>query len=226
MAECRSHIPVEKFGDINITVIVDLGVNYPGLELVTANAVNELISCKGSGRCSVALQLLGVNEVPIIVDHVEPRHFMYQGRPCLWERALQSAAPGLRHVVVLAIHDNHSQGPLMPLPKFPGFFPVVLSCEVHLDKVKLYTQVPESHILLSERENMAASWRVVRSHIEDLRAVANFKDKRSYSKLSFSSSEKDAAFSFKSDAEYFRKVGMSDVVIVGHQHSQLKKHNR
>jgi len=170
------------FGDLSITVLLDMGPAFAGLETATAAGIQGLIDSPGSGTCSVSLRRLGIDDAPRPVSKVTAHDLRVCGGPGRWACWWQGVMTGPQCMTVLAIHELCRLG-FTPTPKNIKMVPLVLAVGTPPDLVSKMTRVPESHVLHVPPHVVRAGWQIVGKSVERIRVLAD--PQRSMSKAAF-----------------------------------------
>lgn len=197
---------MSQFGDIDVTVLLDMSVPLTGLETVTARGIQQLIDLPGTGACTVALQRLGVDPEPQRVTRVAPSNLTGVTCPMQWVNWWQRVPEGPKHVVVLVVHELRDTG-YVHRPKMLRLLPLALAVGVPADIVSRLSFVPPSHVLHTPIEQLERGWEAVAASVSRVRSIPDPKDPRLLSRLAFTSAEQLAMTPKQPDMAYARKTG-------------------
>lgn len=221
MVGYRGYGPVNQFGDIDVTVLLDMSVPLTGLETVTAQGIQRLIDLPGSGTCSVALQRLGIDAEPKRVTRVVPSNLSKVTGPMRWVNWWQHVPEGPRHVVLLVVHELRDTG-YVHRPKTLRLLPLALAVGVAADLVAKLSFIPATHVLHTPIEQLARGWEAVADGISRVRSIPNMKDPRIMRRLAFTGQEQLEMTPKQPDMAYARKIGcLGEFVRNRQRHSAL-----
>lgn len=209
---------MSAFGDINVTILLDMSVPLTGLETVTAHGIQSLIDMPGAGTCVVSVERLGVDPVPRRVTRASASDLRTVTGPMRWVNWWQRIEPGPRHVVVLAVHELRDTG-YVHRPKNIRLLPLALAVGVPGDLVSQLSFIPPAHVLHTPVEQLAAGWEAVARSIARVRSIPSATDPRLMSRLAFTKEDQNLMTPKQPDMAYARKSG-SLMKFVSHKQRQ------
>jgi hypothetical protein len=209
MAERGSDRPVRQFGDVDVTVLLDMSVPITGLETVTAQGVQNIVNMPGSGTCRVSLRRFGTDAVPQPVTRIAAQDLRVVTGPMRWTNWWRSLPTGPFHVVVLAIHELRGPG-YIERPKNLQLLPLALAVGVAPDLVTDFSSIPKTHVLHTPTDRLVDGWNAVYRAIERIRSIPRANDARIMSRLAFTSEDRKLVDPKLPPDVYMRYAGFSE----------------
>jgi len=225
MAERGSDRPIKQFGDVDVTVLLDMSVPFTGLETVTAHSIQRIVDQPGDGTCSVRLQRLGVDASPQPVTRIVAQDLRASTGPMRWVNWWKNLPIGPRHIVVLAIHEL--RGPRhVENPKGLRLLPLALAIGVAPDLVTKFSSIPASHTLHVPVDRLASGWEAVYRSIDRVRCIPNVNDPRTLHRLAFEADDRELKDPQMPQHVYLRHAGFGELARLMSQHTSNRVHTR
>lgn len=197
---------MSQFGDISVTILLDMSVPLTGLETVTARGIQQLIDLPGDGVCSVALQRLGTDQSPRPVRRVVASDLIQITGPMRWANWWQRVEHGPRRIVLLVVHEIRL-APYLRRPTGVKLLPLSLAVGVPADAISQLSFIPPEHVLHTPVEYVSEGWDAVARCVTRVRSVPNDRDPRVMGKLAFTLEDHQFMSPKQPEMAYARKTG-------------------
>jgi hypothetical protein len=218
---------VRQFGDVTVTVLLDMGYQIGGTETVTAQGIQNLIDMPGDGTCAVSVQRLGIDTAPQRMTTIGAGHLRAATAPMQWVNWWKKVPSGDHHVVVLVVYELCAKVGYIEQPKSVKLLPLGLAVGVPPDLLSRYSSIPEQHVLHVSYEKLAAAWGAVYRSIERVRAIPDSADPRLIRKSSFQNEDQEEVLSrLVPDSAYPRHIGFPYHTLLAKQRQSMLHHAR
>lgn len=217
---------MRQFGDVDVTVLLDMSVPLTGLEAVTAQGIQNLIDMPGQGTCSVHLQRLGIDPEPHKLTHGVGAGYLKQvTSPMRWINWWRDVEATPHHVVVLVVHELCDHG-YVESPKRSRLLPLALAVGVAPDLLSKFSSIPQELVLHVPPDQLARGWAAVYSAIQRIRCIPDSKDPRLLHKLAFTMEDRLIVDQRLPEAAFARYVGLPRHTLVNQQRQAMLPHVR
>lgn len=218
---------MRQFGDVSVTVLLDMGHQIGGTETVTAQGIQNLIGMPGAGTCAVFVQRLGIDAAPLRMTSIGASHLQTATAPMQWINWWKTAPSGDHQVVVLVAYELCRKVMHIETPKKVKILPLGLAVGIDPDLFSRYSSIPPQHVLHVSYEKLAAAWAAVYRSIDRVRVIPDSSDPRLIQKLSFRSEDQEEVLSRTvPDSAYPRHIGFPHYTLLTKQRQAMLHHAR